>query len=288
MILSDQLALAKNEGVSYIDYNSTQATDIEAKKMIQKINKKRNFEEIECFACGKIPFTLRHLMWIKYREDSNEGRQQDRYVLACYVHPNRRTQDIFGDVGQMIDNAIFVNSDNLLVNFATYENACFFQNQYWTMIDTNGQIQEIDKRINSLKDHHSFFYKCWDLANGEKFLIFRKGTKHKLEKRVQQWRSTGSIKLFDTAERLRQLESEKQFCFLVLNKDGSRKKEVSFITKSLRQHVKKYLQDNLNQTDQFKGHIQAARKSVKLTNVFQVGDTDKVYRIATFVKPDEV
>ena len=205
MILSDQVALANSDGVSYIDYNSTQSTDIGAKKMIQKMNTKRNFEKIECFACGKIPFSLRHLMWIKYREDSNESRQLDKYVLACYLHPNRRTQDIFGDVGQMIDNAIFVNNDNLLVNFATYENSCFFQDQYWTLIDTNGQLKDIDERIKSLKDRKSYFYKSWDLANGEKFLIFRKGTKCKLEKQVQQWRSSGSIKLFDTAERLRQL-----------------------------------------------------------------------------------
>ena len=91
MILSGQLALAKTEGVSYIDYRTSESTIIEAKKMVQRLNTKRNFKKIECHACGKIPFSLRHLMWIKYSEDSNESSKRDRYVLASYVHPNRRT-----------------------------------------------------------------------------------------------------------------------------------------------------------------------------------------------------
>ena len=74
-------------------------------------------------------------------------------VLASFMNPATRAQDILGDIGQFVDDAVFVSDNLILVNFMTVESFNFFQDQYWTLLDSrNGQILRLDKRIKTLND----------------------------------------------------------------------------------------------------------------------------------------
>ena len=53
-------------------------------------------------------------MWIDFQDDSTE---KERYALATFTNPEKRCHDIFGDYGQLIDNAIFISNNLILINF---------------------------------------------------------------------------------------------------------------------------------------------------------------------------
>ena len=75
-------------------------------------------------------------MWIKYKDD--EDKTKENLVLASFLDPSSRCRDIFGDTGQLIDNAIFLDSELLLVNFQAIKSYSFFQDLYWTLMSTHG------------------------------------------------------------------------------------------------------------------------------------------------------
>ena len=102
------------------------------------------------------------------------------------MNPATRAHDILGDIGQIVDDAIFVSDDLILVNFMTIESFSFFQDQYWTLLHRDGQILRLDKRIKTLNDRLFKYQAFFDIrvqttedGDLEKFkcLVFRKGKK---------------------------------------------------------------------------------------------------------------
>ena len=74
-------------------------------------------------------------MWIQFNDDRKDTKQT---VLATFINPEKRCHDIFGDYGQLVNNAVFISDRLLLVNFSTYEGYSYFQDHYWTLIDCDG------------------------------------------------------------------------------------------------------------------------------------------------------
>ena len=62
-------------------------------------------------------------MWIQYKlsqtnsADYDERGEQQYVCLASIMNPESRCHDIFGDNGQLVDNAIFLSDNLMLVNF---------------------------------------------------------------------------------------------------------------------------------------------------------------------------
>ena len=131
-------------------------------------------------------------------------------TLASFNNPYSRQHDIFGDCGQLVDDALFLSDDLILVNFMTFENLEYFQDNYWTIMEAkNGQIKAIDDTITTLNNHKFHLDDSFTgLASGETSLIFRKGLRKQEEKRITLWDFTGKTRKFDTAERLRKMETE--------------------------------------------------------------------------------
>ena len=78
------------------------------------MSKFKTFSNVENSGVAQIPYTQRHCMWIDYTDDS-DGKT--KAALATFTNPEKRCRDIFGDSGQLIDNAIFISNRLILVNF---------------------------------------------------------------------------------------------------------------------------------------------------------------------------
>ena len=115
---ADNLVIGSKEGLNYVNFLDSNLDKIliSAETIMKTLNKDKYYSSVESFAVGAIPYTQRHLMWIKFTEE-NDDDEQEKIALASFMKPSRRCHDIFGDTGQLVDNALFLGDNLLLVDF---------------------------------------------------------------------------------------------------------------------------------------------------------------------------
>ena len=300
----DHLIISSSEGLHYLDMKNPDKDPlmVNATEMIKKLDKTRYFKEIKNFAVSQIPFSQRHLMRIMYKSTkaNKEGIvEEDKnlsVVLASFMNPATRAQDILGDIGQFVDDAVFVSDNLILVNFMTVESFNFFQDQYWTLLDSrNGQIMRLDKRIKTLNDRLFKYQAYFDIKvqtteEGElekfKCLVFRKGKKKQEEKQITFVKKSGKIKVLDASERLREIQKEEQFALLLLNDKAEKKKELVFNSKALLNQLKSLVkQDKERDFGEKDARVNEVVQSLDLSSNIKVSENGKIYRMASFVDP---
>ena len=98
--------------------------DVDKSKIdLSELDRKEYFKDVKNFAVCQIPFTQRHCMWIEFSRTKANSKdiydivREKQVYLASIMNPGSRCHDVFGDHGQLIDNAIFLSDDLMLVNF---------------------------------------------------------------------------------------------------------------------------------------------------------------------------
>lgn len=70
--------VASKEGLNYVNLGDTNQETIlvSAEKIMKTLNKGKYFSSVENFAASAIPYTQRHVMWIKYKEEKQENEKE--------------------------------------------------------------------------------------------------------------------------------------------------------------------------------------------------------------------
>ena len=116
--------------------------------------------------------------------------------------------------------------------------------------------------------------------------MLRQGNKKQEEKQISYWTRSGKIKVFDTAERLREITQEKKFALLILNNKAELHAEYIFDSQSLIKQIQNLIRQYVDRKAVDSQRIKQMCESVKLSAKIKVNQEGKVFRFASYIVPN--